>query len=95
MDCILHSIRVLVSVVLPRSYIVCVHFLHSNSQDDWISPTNALIKAAENGHLECVRLLLELGAFKDATDHVRMFGILRFWLLVLLIVARLSYGFSV
>ena len=30
----------------------------------------ALIKAAKNGHIECVRLLLDAGADKDAADQV-------------------------
>ena len=31
----------------------------------------ALISAAEKGHTECVRLLVESGADKDAADNVR------------------------
>ncbi len=35
------------------------------------SGRTALIFAAQNGHAECVRLLLEVGADKDAVDNVR------------------------
>jgi hypothetical protein len=31
----------------------------------------ALIRSAANGHIACVRLLLEKGANKDANQHVR------------------------
>ena len=30
----------------------------------------AIIYAAENGHIDCVRLLVEAGADKDAEDYV-------------------------
>ena len=40
-------------------------------QSSWNSPTAPLICAAKKGRTECVRLLLELGANKNATDQVR------------------------
>ncbi len=38
-----------------------------NTQDGW----TALMSAASRDHAECVRLLLEAGADKDAMMHVR------------------------
>ncbi len=40
----------------------------SSTQDDG---RTALIYASENGHTECARVLLDGGADKEATDHVR------------------------
>ena len=42
--------------------------LEFDSQDGW----TALIWAAWNGHTECVRLLIDAGADKDAKDQVRV-----------------------
>ena len=40
----------------------------SDSQEGW----TALIEAATEGHVECVRLLIEAGTNKEAKDHVRI-----------------------
>jgi hypothetical protein len=44
----------------------------SESQRGW----TALMRAAENGRFECVRLLLEAGADKDARTNVRRWSLL-------------------
>jgi hypothetical protein len=36
------------------------------------SGRTALIQAAQNGHTDCVRLLVQAGADKDAKDNVRV-----------------------
>jgi hypothetical protein len=42
---------------------------HDNfAQGGW----TALIRAARFGHTDCVRLLLDAGADKEAKDHVRI-----------------------
>ncbi len=38
---------------------------------DWLSLCTPLIKAAWAGHAECVRLLVECGADKEAKNKVR------------------------
>ncbi len=46
-------------------HIICTH---THSQDG----CTALLRAAESGHADCVRLLLDAGADKNAKNRVRV-----------------------
>ena len=57
---------------------ICVCDLHLCGGDMWHTRAQgrwtALIYAAAEGHADCVRLLLDAGADKDAKDQVRASG---------------------
>ncbi len=47
--------------------LACMFDAHTRAQSGY----TALIRATENGHVDCVRLLLDAGADKNAKDVVR------------------------
>jgi hypothetical protein len=73
------------------SSFVCPCWRMFNAQDG----CTALISAAGEGHIECVRLLIEAGANKEAKDKVRVNRVFHFAIICRVAIFRLQDGFRV